>query len=124
MSSQTTRTKTIAIGQGLKEPQLSLAPEAQVFGSGFEIRTKRVDVEAAAAVVAGINRQFVRAATRFDIEKQSLHAGLVKVVVLPERYDVSEQRFAIYCGSPVADHDAAHIRLIRNRTVAAQQVRL
>ena len=67
-----------------------LSPEAQVFGSRLEIRAKRIDVQTAAAVVASVHRQFFRVATRFDIEKDSLDAGLVKVVVLPERYDVPE----------------------------------
>lgn len=61
-----------------------LAPQAKVFGSRLEIRAKRIDVESTAAIVASMYRQIFRATTRFDIEKHSLDAGLVKIIVVAE----------------------------------------
>ncbi len=80
MSSQTTKTKmsTIVFGDML------LTPESTIFHGGLEIRAKRINVETAAAVVAGVHRQLLGTAARLDVEKHSLNAGLVKIMLLPE----------------------------------------
>ncbi len=83
MSSRTTKTKTIAIGLGLTESQRSLAPKSRIFGGRLEVRAKRIDVEATAAVVARVHRQLLGTAARLDVEKHSFDTGLVKIMLLP-----------------------------------------
>ena len=57
-----------------------------------------------------------------DVNEDAFDTGLVKILVLPVRDHVAQQRRRVDAGTAVADRNAPHVRLARYRAQAAQQV--
>ncbi len=99
-----------------------MADQTQVGGHGFEIGAERVDVEAAAAGIAGIDGQLLRLAIVLEVDKDPLDALLVELVVLAERDEIAQQLLPIEFRPLVADHHRAPVGLAGDQTVGFEQV--
>ena len=104
---------------------LLLAPEAQVQGLLVGVvAAKRIDVDAAATLIARLDTQFFRAAAVQDVEEHSFDAGLVKIIVLAKGNDVAQQRGTIDFRPKIADLHAAGVRLRGDRAETSQRMRV
>ena len=101
-----------------------LLPEAGIPRAVFEIAAKRVDIDAAAALIARIDAKPVDITALHYVDKHSLDAGFMKVFVLAKGHDVLQQRLRRYAWPAIADLQTARIRLRSYRAQAAQQVRV
>ena len=88
-----------------------LSPEAQITRAILKIAAKRVDIDAAAALIAPIDAKPVDFAALHNVDEHPLDTGFVKVLVLAKGNDVAQQRFRSDTGPAIANLHAADIRL-------------
>ena len=82
------------------------------------VAPERIDIDAAASLVAGIHAQRLGLTALENVQEHALDAAFVEVVVLAVRNDVLQQAGAIDSGPAVAYLQAADIRLRRDRAEA------
>ena len=88
-----------------------------------EIAAPGIDVDAATACIACINRQALRLASSEDVEKNPFDTLFVEFLCGSQADDVLEQSFLIDLGTDVVDLQAGPVRLAGDRTVRFQKVR-
>jgi len=83
---------------------------------------KRVDVQATAPRVAGVNRQLRGLAASPHVHEDALHTVLMKLVVIAKAHQVLQQPRLLDLWSAVADAYAAPVGLTGDQAVAFQQL--
>ena len=80
-----------------------------------------VDVQPAAAGVAGVDRQFDGLAAAPDVGEDALHALLMELVVVPETDQIRQQTSLVDLRAAVANLDAAPVGLASHQAIAFEQ---
>ncbi len=96
-----------------------LTPETQIWGSSLEVGTKRIDIQSAPAIVAGVYGQFCWATLFLDIDENTFDASLVQTVVMTLRDYVFEQGLPVDLAPSITNQNAARIGLICDRAIAS-----
>ena len=83
---------------------------------------KGVDVQSAAAGVAGVDGQLDGFAACPDVHEDALHALLVKFVVIAKAHQVLQQTFLVNLRAAVLNLHAAPVGLAGDQTIAFEQI--
>ncbi len=86
------------------------------------IGAPRVDIQTAAAGIAGVHAELFWPAETLNIVKDTLHALLVKLVVMSERHQVTQQLFPVNFRAAILNLNGAPVRLVGDKAVGFQQM--
>ena len=101
-----------------------LLPKSDVRCRHFEIASEWIDVDTATALVARVYAQLLWRTALHDVNEYSLDTVFVKIAVLSVRDDVTQQAIGVDAWTAIRNLHTAAVRLPRNRTQAAQQMRM
>ena len=98
----------------------------RMFGGtvGARIGAERIDVDAAAAGEARVDRQRIAPALLDDVDEDAFDAMLVESGVTAKRYEIAQKRGAIDRRPAIGDLHRREVRLERDRTQRPEEIGL